>query len=102
MATEGVLNDRPDTFAATSGVFTHCGNILPIGIEAHAFEPSGYLTIADDMAAGAAAVLRLARLRGENDEDPAGTLDAALAAADVLLQLSRIVSATACTHSLKK
>lgn len=70
-------------------IYTARGCVLFIDLETSEISPQSLREHADDAVAWSAAILRLTRLRGENDDDPAGTSTAAIEAAEFLLQFAQ-------------
>lgn len=75
------------------------GDLVPFAAVADCIGAPSYRRLAADLVDAAGAIARIARLRGENDDDPAGTLDKSLAGVEFLLNWSSALSEIAdCGH----
>ena len=74
---------RPSKFIDCMGVFIG-DNIIGFGIPKGDINSETMRTLADKAAEWGLAALRCARLRGDNDDDPAGTQDDAIMAAEFI------------------
>lgn len=86
MASE-IVEDKD--WAATASISMKDDFYIELGVPAFCVGQSTMRDYAKQMSAWGLAALQMARFRGDNQGDPPGTFDGALAGAEFLMQLGR-------------